>query len=451
MFTFSLLQKENRAPIKRLVKIMLPLLVTQLAIMGMSFCDTAMSGQASGSDLAGVAIGSNVWMAVHTGLGGILLAALPLIANNLGANRPQTVTEILGQGCFLAGVFSFVLLSAGCIVLPNFYGSLGLTPSVYRIALFYSAGVGLGVLPFFVTAILRSLVDSLGYTRLTMRLYLMTLPINALLNYVLIFGKLGLPPLGGIGAGLATGLTFWLLCLLYCWVVLTLAPFKNYLQGFSLRPCFSRLREYLSVGLPMGVSIFLESSIFAVMAFFIAKFGTAVIAAHQAAINFASLIYMVPYSFSLSLTICVGVEYGAKNFQEVRRYASLGLRLSLLVATCYTLAEACNIDAIIALYDQPLARTFLIYSLFWQYSDAVAAPIQGILRGLKDVKAPFYSSLLAYWGICLPLGLVLDYLVGQGPYAYWQSIILGVAASAVILSLRLHRWRKKLREEGSSS
>lgn len=200
--------------------------------------------------------------------------------------------------------------------MPPFLQGMGLAPEVYHIALWYMAGLGIGVLPFFLITPLRSLVDTLGYTKLSMKIYLLALPVNAFLNYVLIFGKLGLPRLGGIGAGVATGITFWLLLVMFAAVVMKLEPFRQYdVLGF-VRPVKHLVTEYLRIGVPMGVAIFMETSIFGVVALFIAKFGTEVIAAHQAALNFSSLIYMFPMSFSLALTIVVGVEYGAKTIRE---------------------------------------------------------------------------------------------------------------------------------------
>lgn len=292
--------------------------------MGMNFFDASMSGQAGDADLAGAAIGGNIWMPVQTCFAGILLAAMPLIANLLGAGRKgkniygSTTWHAVGRSLFRADNCRRCYLSA--VV----FAGMGLAPEVYHIALWYMAGLGIGVLPFFLITPLRSLVDTLGYTKLSMKIYLLALPVNAFLNYVLIFGKLGLPRLGGIGAGVATGITFWLLLVMFAVVVTKLSPFKQYdVLGF-VRPVKQLVAEYLRIGVPMGVAIFMETSIFGVVALFIAKFGTEVIAAHQAALNFSSLIYMFPMSFSLALTIVVGVEYGAKNYQGARDYTAIG-------------------------------------------------------------------------------------------------------------------------------
>lgn len=435
--------------VKRLLSVMLPIIGTQIAIMGMNFFDASMSGQAGDADLAGAAIGGNIWMPVQAGFSGILLAAMPLVANLLGAGEKQKIATVIRHGLLISLFFSFFILTCGLAFLPALLRNMGLAPDVYHIALWYMAGLGMGVVPFFLITPLRSLIDTLGYTRLTMKIYLLALPINACLNYVLIFGKLGLPRLGGIGAGWATGISFWLLLLMFSVVVTKLEPFRNYhVLGF-IKPECSLIKEYLRLGVPMGIAIFMEASIFGVVALFIAKFGTEVIAAHQAALNFSSLIYMFPMSFSLALTIVVGVEYGAKNYQGARDYTTLGLEMSLGIAFVYMFLELVTRQYIALIYTSnqqviELVKYFLIYALLWQGGDAIAAPIQGILRGYKDVNATFWSGMLAYWGICLPVGLLLDYKFNHGAFAYWQSLDIGVISSAVILSLRLVWLQKKL-------
>ena len=444
------LHRNYRDKLRRLLSVMVPIICTQIAIMGMNFFDASMSGQAGDVDLAGAAIGGNIWMPIQTGLSGILMAAMPLVANLLGAGEKQKIMVVVRHGLLLALCFALLVLVGGAAFLPHFLQNMGLAPEVYHVALWYLGGLGLGVIPFFMITPLRSLVDTLGYTHLTMRIYLLALPINACLNYVLIFGKLGLPRLGGIGAGVASGLTFWLLLCIFAFVLTRLEPFKGYDVFGFVRPKASWLKEYLRIGVPMGVSIFMETSIFGVVALFIAKFGTETIAAHQAALNFSSLIYMLPLSFSLALTIVVGVEYGAKNYQGARDYVTIGLQTSLGIAGFYMLAEYFLREQIALIYTTnpdvvALVKVFLLYAIGWQAGDAIAAPIQGILRGYKDVDATFWASMLAYWGICLPLGLFLDYKVGNGAFAYWQSLDCGVISSATLLSLRLIWLQKRLK------
>lgn len=446
----TIFDKENRTKVDRLLSIMLPTIGTQMAIIGMNFFDASMSGQAGNVDLAGAAIGGNIWMPIQTGFGGVLMAAMPLVANLLGAGERDKIPVVVKHGLFLATVFALLILISGFMFLPAFLDSMGLEPAVYDVALWYLAGLGVGVIPFFWITPLRSMVDTFGYTKLSMKIYMLALPINAFLNYVLIFGKLGLPRLGGVGAGIATGITYWLLFLMFAFFVVKYKPFNEYKVLGMVKPIGSWLKEYLRIGVPMGVSIFMETSIFGVVAIFVAKFGTDVIAGHQAALNFSSLIYMFPMSFSLALTIVVGVEYGAKRYADAMTYTKIGLQLSTILAVIYMALEYFNQGLIASIYTTDpeviaLIKHFIIYAILWQLGDAIGCPIQGILRGYKEVNSIFWASMLAFWGITLPLGLYLDYYCNQGAFSYWQSLVVGVAVSAVILSYRLHRLQKKLK------
>ncbi|MDO4177749.1 MAG: MATE family efflux transporter [Phascolarctobacterium sp.] len=449
-----LLKQSYRDKAKKLVSIMLPIICTQIAVMSMNFFDASMSGQAGNVDLAGAAIGGNMWMPIHTCFTGILMAAMPQVAYFLGAGENHKIQDIIRHGLFLAVCFTILVVGCCYFALPIFYLSLGLEPAVYDIAIKYSAGIGLGVLPFFCMAPLRNFVDTLGYTRLTMKIYFLALPINALLNYILIFGKFGLPRLGGVGAGIATGLTFWILFFLFAWVVTHLEPFKKYevLGVPQLR--LVKIKEYLKLGIPMGLQIFMETSVFGVVAFFIAKFGTDAIAAHQAALNFSSLLYMFPLAFSLSLTICIGVEYGGKRFHDAYEYIKVGIGLCIVISALYMTGEYFGRSVVARIYSsdagvQKLITELLVYAVIWQVGDAIAAPIQGILRGYKDVNIAFVTSIIAYWGICIPVGFYLDYQLHQGMFSYWQSLDLGVLSSAILLSLRLFFLQRKYNREGN--
>ena len=446
----KLFQSSQREKLNRLLSVMLPILGTQLANIGMNFFDASMSGQAGNADLAGAAIGGNIWMPIQTGFYGILMAGTPLMAHLLGAEERDKIKNIVRHGLVLAVIFALLIAVGGIFGLPILLSSMGLEPEVEYIATWYLGGIGLGLLPFFMLASLRGLVDTLGYTQLSMRIYLVALPINALLNYIFIFGKLGLPAMGGIGAGVATGITYWLLFGMFCLVTVKLKTFRPYGIWQKVTLTAATFKEYLRMGIPMGVAIFMETSIFGVVALFVAKFGTDVIAGHQAALNFSSLIYMIPMSFSLALTIVVGVEVGAKRWQSAKDYTYIGLQLSMLSALFYVFLVYIFCGQIARVYSSSeaviaLTIHFTMYAIMWQFFDAIAAPIQGILRGYKDVNATFFIGMLAYWGICLPLGLYLDYGLGHGPYSYWQSLVGGIFVSALLLTSRLFWIQTKLK------
>ena len=449
-----MLGKKNAVRLRRLLDVMIPILITQTAIMAMNFCDSAMSGHAGAVHLAGTAIGGNLWMPVMASLNGILLGSMPIIAHLLGRGERQNIGRVVRHTMLLATAFSLLLLVVGVLFLDRLLGTFGLEPQVHYIAKMYIAAIGVGVLPFFLSTALRALVDTSGYTGITMKIYLLALPVNAFLNYCLIFGKFGAPVLGGIGAGLATGITYWLEFFIFVWVVHKLpafVPLRIFTNKFKFD--MAQLRENLSLGVPMGMAIFMEASIFGVIAIFIAKFGTVIIAAHQAAMSFTSLLYMVPLSFSMSLTIVVGVEAGARRFGEALRYSLLGIACNITVAVLLTIFVLFDREFIAGLYtSEPviIRQTigFLFYAMFFQVMDATAAPIQGILRGYKDVKATFWAGLAAYWLICLPLGCYFDYYMHFGPSSYWLSLDIGLLCAVLFLGGRFLYLQRKIKING---
>ncbi|MEG0798511.1 MAG: MATE family efflux transporter [Acidaminococcaceae bacterium] len=441
--------------LKNILTVMIPIFITQLAVIGMNFFDTVMSGQAGANDLAGVAIGSNLWMPIFTGLNGILIALTPILAHHLGAARHQDITQAVKHGLLLSLIIGLAVIGGGFFFLEDVLAIMHLEPEVHRIATHYLGALALGIIPFFACSTLRCFVDTLGYTQLTMRIFLLTLPLNVVLNYMMIFGKWGFPHLGGVGAGYATALTYWLVFGIFLFAIQKVAKLHQYfffgsgrLWNFHWLP----LVEQLRIGLPIGISIFFETSIFGIIALFMAKFGTITIAAHQAAINFTSLLYMLPLSFSMALTIVIGVEVGAKRYREAISYSRIGICADLAVAVFFVLLLLFARTPVARLYStEPAIMTmvvqFLFYAAFFQLLDGIATPIQGILRGYKDVKVSFYASLFAYWGICLPLGYYLDAYCQQGPFSYWQSLILGIFCSASFLFLRLVRIQRKFRDQ----
>lgn len=427
-----------------------------VALQGMlntvvNLVDTLMIGTMGATAIAAVGLANKFFFVFSLLVFGIVSGSGVLAAQFWGNGDLRSIRKVLGLSILLAltGALFFVvpaLVSPQSVmrIFTTSHDSVELGSKYLKIAVL--------TYPFLaMTNVYVAILRAVNKVIFPVISSCIAIVINICLNYVLIFGKLGLPRLGGIGAGVATGITFWLLLVMFAVVVSKLQPFKQYdVLGF-VRPVKHLVAEYLRIGVPMGVAIFMETSIIGVVALFIAKFGTEVIAAHQAALNFSSLIYMFPMSFSLALTIVVGVEYGAKNYQGARDYTALGLEMSLFIAMVYMALELVTREYIALIYTTnphviELVKVFIIYAIMWQGGDAVAAPIQGILRGYKDVNATFWCSMLAYWAICLPVGLLLDYKFNNGAFAYWQSLDIGVICSAVVLSLRLILLQRRIKK-----
>lgn len=432
-----------RDKLRQLMILLVPILVTQCSLFGMTFFDTMMSGHASSNDLAGVGIGASLWMPVFTGLNGILFALVPIIAHFLGAERKKDIPFVVIQGVFLALAMSAVVIISGAVFVTPILDGMSLNAEVYRIAREFLVGISFGVIPLFLSTIFRCFIDTLGYTRVTMMITMSALPINIMLNYVLIFGKFGFPRLGGVGAGYASALTYWCIAFISFYVIKRMKPFRDYHVVSRLYPIsLVAWKEQLTVGIPIGFAIFCETSIFAVITLLMSQFNTVTVAAYQIAINFASLLYMIPLSISMALTIAIGFEVGAKRFQDAKLYSYIGISIALVMAIFCGVGLLIFNQQVAGLYTEDvevfkLAQEFLIYAIFFQLSDAIAAPIQGSLRGYKDVKVTFIMALISYWVVGLPLGYVLAGYDQFGAFGYWIGLILGLAFGAVCLSIRL--------------
>lgn len=436
--------------IRLLIRLLIPILITQCGMYAMSFFDTVMSGHASADDLAGVAIGSNIWMPIFTGLSGILMGLTPIISHHIGAKEEHLIGSKLVQALYLAIGMALIVILIGSFVLNPLLHLMNLTPKVHLIARHYLIALSFGMVPLFGYNVLRGFIDAHGLTRLSMAITLLAPPVNVIFNYFFIFGKLGFPKLGGVGAGVATAITYWII-MLVALLILAKGPFFSHYKLFRHWPKieFSVWKELLKIGLPIGFSIFFETSIFAVSTILMSQYSTIVVAAHQAALNFASFLYMLPLSMSMTLTIAVGFESGAKRFRDARVYSFIGIGITVLFAGFFALVLILFNHPVAGLYTTnpiviKMTSHFLLYAIFFQFSDAFQAPIQGSLRGYKDVNITFIMTLISYWVIGLPVGILLSHLTALGPYGYWLGLIAGLAVGAVTLFIRLLLVQKRL-------
>lgn len=442
-------ENTNKDRLKRIYSIMLPILITQLAIMGMSVVDTMMSGQAGAVNLAGVAIGSSLWLPILTASSALIAASTPIIAQHLGAKRDQDIAPSVRHGTYTAIGIAFIIIILGFLFADSLISRLDLAPSVHKIAIGYLAALAIGIIPLFINISIRSFVDTMNLTHLSMKLFLIALPLNAFFNYCLIFGNFGFPKLGGIGAGWATTLTEFVLLAIFILTINKVQILRKY-QVFSTIGHLEKKRifEQLRIGLPSGIATFFETSVFSWIAFAIAKFGTASIAASQAALNIGGLLYMIPLSMSFALVIIVGYEVGANNHKEARRYSTIGIAITLTLVIIALTLILLNKNFIASLYSTNLeiismTAKLIILVAFYQPFDAVSVPIQGALRGYKDVKFPFYGSLCSYWLICLPAGYLLDYQFNFGVESYFYGLIIGIFSNSLLLNLRFRYIKNK--------
>jgi MATE family multidrug resistance protein len=436
--TFTIKQK-----IKLIFIMLIPILITQLGMFSMVFFNTIMSGKYKSDDLAGVAIGSSIWNPVFTGLSGILLAVSPIVAQRFGEKKRKELSTVLVHGIYLAIIITLIVLFLGFLLLNPILNKMHLTSSVHRIAYNYLVGLSFGIFPLFLFNVLRSFIYGLGRTRVVMVILLISLPINLFFNYVLIFGKWGFPELGGAGAGYASSLTEWVMFGLTVYVIRTFRPYSQFTSYSSFKQfSLKNFTEILKIGVPMGLSTFFETSMFAVVTILISTYSVSTIAAYQAALNFISFIYMIPFSMGMALTVLVGFEVGAKRYKDAKIYSWLGVSLAVFIAIIFGILVVLFRDRVSGFYSNEqtvirLTANFLIYALFFHIADAIQVTVQSALRGYKDVNIAFIMTLIAYWIICLPVGYFLANFMNLSTTGYWFGLTIGLLAAGICMSIRL--------------
>lgn len=435
--------------IKKLLSVMIPILVAQVSTAGVTFINTTMAGHAGADDLAGVSVGAGLFYPLLASIIGLLMAGTPLMAQLIGRKERESLPFIVRSGMVIGLSVWALFTAAYFFFIDDLLASLALEAAVEHIARYYLMTM-IGVVFFLALMIpLRCLTDTAGSTSISMKLILMAPVINGIFNYLFIYGHGGMPALGGIGAGLATMMTYGFLLGLFLLVVMKSKDLGGRQIFASLALRSKDLQEYLVVGVPSGLSIFMEMSLFSLIIVFLSRYGTDALAAYQIADNFASLVYMLPVSCSMALTILIATAVGAGDMTLARRYKNAGFVVAMggaMMTASFTVLFRNSIgsvytdDAAVAL----IAGQFLIYSAGWQLFDAISTPIQGILRGLKDTRISFILMVLAYWGGCFPMSLFLDSHTALGADSFWLGLDFGVGCSAFLMILRLLYVERKL-------
>jgi multidrug resistance protein, MATE family len=436
--TFTLKEKT-----KQIFILLIPILITQLGMFSMVFFNTIMSGKYHSTDLAGVAIGSSIWSPIFMGISGILLAISPIAAQRFGEKKSNEVASVVKHGIYLSIIIAAVVITLGFFLLDPILDIMKLESEVHETAFHYLIGLSYGILPLFIFNVLRSFIYALGKTRVIMVIMLLSLPANFFLNYVLIFGNWGFPELGGAGAGYATSITYWAIMGMTVFIVRTQEPFSSYLVFADLKEfSWDKCKEILKIGVPMGLSTFFETSMFALVTILLSKFNVTTIAAYQSALNIVSFLYMIPISISTALTVLVGYEVGARRYKDAKHYSWLGVYLAIFIALVTGLLVVVFRYQVAGFYSNEtavinLTANFLIFALFFQICDAIQVTAQAALRGYKDVNIAFIMTLIAYWLICLPVGYLLAHYTSLEARGYWIGLTIGLLAAGIALSLRL--------------
>jgi MATE family, multidrug efflux pump len=418
-----------------------PLIGAQLAYLGLSFIDTVMAGRLSAKALGAVAIGANSWSPLFLLLLGVLMAVPPTVAQLDGAGRRGEIAPFARQALWVGlGVAVVVILAASHLapVLRLFRVEADLVP----IAQGYLDALCWGVPALAVYLLARFVAEGMSEPRPILLIGLLGLPVNVFADWALMYGKLGLPALGAVGCGYATAAVWWCQAAAMG-LYLGLRPRYRRLGLFARleAPRAAEIREVLRVGAPIAVALFSEISMFAVVALVLGSLGLAAVAAHQVALNFVALTFMVPLGFALGITVRVGNAAGRREPAALRFSAFVGTGMAMAAQVVSATLMLTVPRWVIAIYtDDPAVTAVAVQLLFlaalFQLSDGLQVSAAAALRGLKDTRAVMLITLVAYWGVGLPLGYALAFGGGLGARGMWMGLIGGLTVAALLLAGR---------------
>ncbi len=433
------------AELRAMTRLGAPLVVGQLLLFGTNVIDTLLAGHLGPLVLGAVAIGSSVWILPLMALQGVMFAVPTSVAHLVGAGRRGEVGALFRQALFLAvGMGLAVLLGLRLGAEPA-VALLGLAPDVTREAVAFIRAIALGAPALAVFMVCRGLSDGLSLTRPAMWFGALGLLVLLPLGYVLMYGAFGLPALGALGSGLASALQLWIGAGCFA-VYISVHP--SY-RGIGAVPGWrwpdrTAILGLLALGVPMAATIVLEAGLFSFAAFAIGRFGATAVAAHQIALNVAGLTFMVPLGLSGAITVRVGQAIGAGRPSAAHLAGMVGIGMALAVQLVAAVAMLSVPGLIAALYSSDPAVQAATVSLLgvaglFQLSDGMQVAANGALRGMKDARVPVVITLLAYWGLGLPIGLALAFWAGLQAWGMWVGLLVGLSAAAVLLTWRFRR------------
>lgn len=450
--------RETRATLK----LALPLIAGQLSSIGMNAVDVVLAGHYNAHTLASVAVGANIWLLVLVCAIGVMMALPPSVAHLDGAGAKHEIGPLFRQALMLAATLG-MLLWFGVRHAGPLLRVLGvdaeLLPDVHKFL--YALSWGAPAVCFYYS--LRGLSEGMSWTRPTMLFGFTGLCALAPLGYVLIYGKFGLPALGAQGSGIANAIVLWLQVAAFATYV-RLSPRYRPLHLFARfeRPDLRAIAGLLHIGVPMGVTLLMEAGMFSIAALLISRLGTVAVAAHQIAINVASITFMVPLGLALAITVRVGNAAGRNDPAGVRYAGFSGIALTFITQAVASSLMLGIPFWIARLYTETptvlaLAAHLLVLAGAFQFADGIQVSCNGALRGLKDTRMPMLITVLAYWGIGMPIGYALAFHAGWRTPGMWVGLSAGLYAAALMLSARFTRlarsetWKRTIATHASSA
>ena len=428
-----------------------PVIIGQLGFIMMGVVDSVMVGNLGAVPLAGASLGNSLFILIFIIGMGVSMSVTPLIAILVGAKRFSECGIYFRQSLLVNLVLGLILMSI-VFVSSDFLEYLNQPPAVVEQASSYTKIIALSIMPAMLFHTYKQFIEGFSMMKPAMIIAIVANIVNGFTNWVFIYGNLGMPALGLNGAGWATFSSRVFMAFVIMLYVMNKEYFKQYDINFHFKKVnFPVVKKILLVGLPSGFQYFFEVGAFAFAVIMIGWLGTNPLAAHQIAINLASITFMAVLGISAAGGIRVGNEVGKKDIFEVRRAgftaiimgASIMFICGIIFITFNKFLPTLYIDDAAVV---KIASSLLIIAAIFQVSDGTQGVGIGVLRGLMDVKIPTLITFVAYWVIALPIGYVLGFIFNFGVQGVWVGLLLGLTASATMLTIRFNIKSRQLVE-----
>ncbi len=421
---------------KIFIKLLLPVLIYQVISYSSGMIGTFMAGHYSPTDLAGVSMGVNIWNPVMYTLNAIVLAIVPIVSHLIGKKREEEIPVMVRQFLYIAVLISIILVIALNTLAAPIVDSLGMDAKIATITKNYLYYESFGVLSIFLYVVLRSFMDSLGLTRLSMIMMIISVPVNVTLAYGFIFGKFGMPELGGAGNAIAVSLTYTVLFFIALFLTLKHPKINKYKIFKKEGIRFKYWGEIFKLGIPIAIATALETVVFSTLSLMVSRFDTTIIASHQAALNFSGFLYSLPISVANTATIIVAYHVGAKNYKLAKSYTALSVALGVISSGVAGLIVLLFDTQIPYLYSTDsgvidLTAHLLIFAIGFALCDSFASALAGVLRGYKKVVPICLAMFVGYYIVGIPVAYYLVFTKGVGIDGLWIGWIIGLAVYAL--------------------
>lgn len=437
----------SNAIFKKLISMTWPILIGQLAGISYAVLDTMMIGNYSAVGLQAMSLGSAIFVTISISLMGVIHAIIPIIAQLIGARKNAEVGIFWGQGTWLAFILS--LLVGLLMLFPDMWLSIsGEVSQVVRDEITIYLRICYLALPaMMMYRAVYAICTSSQNPRHIMYISIVGTLSKALLNWILIFGKLGLPALGSAGAGLSTLIVSWITYTVGLFIIFKNPVYDKFLLHLG-RPKFKPIKQILNLGIPMGGSYFVEISIISFMALFVAREGIYVSGAHQILTSFVSVMYMIPQSISICTSALAAQAIGARKYILSHNTVKMGTYLVLAGYAILALTVILFKVPLVDLYtnNTDVAHiTLIMISIipFFHLADALQCYVPYILRAHKIATVPFVTQSIILLGIGLAGGYYFGFGAGRGNIKFLTEFIvpnapIGIASMWTMITISLY-------------